>query len=195
MTPTYITGTSNRWRVHIRPSGSSTGLFAGDDRGLSLLELIVIMFILSAILMIAMPKFAGLRSGLKDQASHVASVLRFASDMAAARKEERAVKFDFSTHSMSYDQEGSLRTFDLDSLSSVELLSRGEVKEGELVVIFSPEGLGEFMSVHLKKNDASLDVEYNPISRRVSILAPEEEEDKQQEEKKQLEEAHAATRQ
>lgn len=160
---------------------------------MSLLELVLVMFILSAILMVAMPKFAGLRSGLADEANRVASVLRFVSDAAAAHKAERAVKFNFANHTMDYDQEGTLRTYDIDDLLSVELLSRGEVKEGELVVVFSPEGLGQFMTVHLKRDKALLDVEYNPISRRVSILTPEDKKREKKEEQKQDEEAHAAT--
>ncbi len=123
-----------------------------------------------------MPRFSDGQDRLKAQARRVASVMRFASDAAAARKAQRALKFDMQAKTLTYDQDGRMVTYALESLIAVEMTSRGMVTEGELVVIFDPQGFNETLNVHLQDDEQSLTVSYSPISRKVRILEPEHQE-------------------
>jgi type II secretion system protein H len=153
------------------------------QEGYSLVELIVVIVIIGLMVAFVMPTFSGRLGGMETEANRIASALRFASEASAAHKHTRAVKFDISAKTMAHDMDGKMEVRKLDSLYSVELLSKGEVTEGEVIIFFSPQGFTEHMSVHLRDKDKALTVQFNPISRKVKIFEPPIDE-KEKDEKK-----------
>ena len=67
-----------------------------NNRGFTLLELVVIIFILSLVLAISFPSFSLQKDGkLKSEAGHIASILRYLNDSAISTKETYADKHKF----------------------------------------------------------------------------------------------------
>ncbi len=149
----------------------ASGPTAPDSRGFTLLELVVVVFIASLLLAVVAPTFSTSRGKLKSEAREAASIVRYLSDTSAMRKTTLSLGFDFKEGVISWAGEGRERRKRFASLRSVELPSRGEVNEGELVVFFPPIGLSEHLYIHLALADEEMTVSFNPISRRTKIVA------------------------
>jgi general secretion pathway protein H len=135
----------------------------------TLLELMVVLFVLSIMLTLVLPYFNMSGDDLDAQARQMASVLRYLNETAASRKETMEIKFDLAKRLVTWSESGSEKAESFETLKAVELQSRGTLTDGELTVFFGPTGLGEFLNVYLSDGGVEKTVAFNPISGRVSI--------------------------
>ncbi len=78
-----------------------------NSTGFSLIELIVVLFVLSLVLAIVLPTFTGFgESRLKAEAREMASILRYVNDNAVSRKETFFLKFDLGKNMVAWSEPG-----------------------------------------------------------------------------------------
>jgi general secretion pathway protein H len=174
MTKTSRTGTSTDGPspgaadpLRERPRGTER---AG---GFTLLELMVVLFIVSLMAALVLPNLRYSENRIRSQARKVASILRYLNETAAAKKVTLPISFNIDKGTITWQDSEGERSEEIDSLSAVELQSRGILKEGELVVFFQPLGLREYLMVYLRQDDEERTVAFNPVSGRVKIIEPE----------------------
>lgn len=129
----------------------------------------MVVFILSLMLALVLPSFKTKGGRLRAEARKVASIVRYVNDSAATRKTDLTLKFDLDERTITWAEEGKDRSERFDSLQGAEVPSRGLVKEGELIIFFSPLGPGEHLNVHLALEGEEMLVSFNPITRRAKI--------------------------
>jgi prepilin-type N-terminal cleavage/methylation domain-containing protein len=139
-------------------------------QGFTLMELMVVIFVLSVVLALVMPAFSTRKGRLKEEARKVDSILRYTNETAAMKKQTLGLKFEFEEGVVSWDGPEGSKTERLRGLRGVELQTRGMVREGELIVLFGPTGLGEHLWVHLAEAEEEMTVSFNPISGRVKVF-------------------------
>jgi general secretion pathway protein H len=144
------------------------------SKGFTLIELILVIFILSLVLAISFPTFTFERDGqLKSEAGRVASILRYLNDSTISTKEPYALNVNFKEKVMRYNGPDGEKAEKIENLSRITLQSRGDVSDGELTVFFSPAGAGENFSIHLMGVESSMTVVFNALSGRVKVMAHE----------------------
>ncbi len=152
---------------------SRAGIF--NRRGFTILELVVVLFVVSIIAAIVLPSFAGFGEGkLKSEAREIASVLRYLNDSAASRKESFPLKFDLDKNLLSWKGPDGERTQKFDDMTGVTTQSLGTVSRGELTFLFEPLGVRENLNVHIGKGDKNMTVALNHLSGRVKIKDKDE---------------------
>ncbi len=145
-----------------------------SNKAFTLLELVVIIFILSLVLAISFPSFSLQKDGkLKSEAGHIASILRYLNDSAISTKETYAVNINFNEKTIHYKGPDGEKVERIDNLSRVTTQSKGNVSNGEVTVFLSPAGAGENFSIHLMGIESSMAVVFNALSGRVKVLANE----------------------
>ncbi|GAB4417612.1 MAG: prepilin-type N-terminal cleavage/methylation domain-containing protein [Thermodesulfovibrionales bacterium] len=143
--------------------------------GFTLLELIVVVFIISMVLAVSLPSFTGVgESKVKSDAKRIASILRYQNDSAISAKETFSMKVDFSRAStgsalLIYNGPDGEKAEVFKDISGVELQSRGMVSEGEVVIFFGPSGASENIKVYLGDDKNLWTVALNSMSGRVKI--------------------------
>lgn len=144
--------------------------------GFTLLELIVVIFVISLLLAILFPSFYGLEErGLKSDARQIASLLRYLNDSAISTKVTYPLKFDLEEHTLSWKGPDGEKTEKFESLDSLRLPSKGELKEGEITVFFGPLGIQESIAIHLKDDEEKgMTVALNSLSGRTKIMEDQE---------------------
>src|SRR5512142_3303879 len=136
MAPTERKAETGRMRT------SRAGILS--SRGVTLLELVVVLFVVSIIAAIVLPSFAGFGEGkLKSEAREIASVLRYLNDSAASRKETFLLKFDLDKNLLSWKGPDGEKTRRFDDMTGVTTQSLGTVSRGELIFLFEPLGIRE----------------------------------------------------
>lgn len=146
-------------------------------KGFTLIELIVVIFIISLFLAISLPSFKGIESSEKSEAKRIASILRYLNDTAMAKKEEQYLTINLEDNSVTYSTEDGEKKERLEYLRAIYLETKGEINGGEVKVIFTPLGPREFMRFYLTKEphgtlpagSSSFSVELNPLSGKVKI--------------------------
>jgi type II secretion system protein H len=145
-----------------------------DHAGFTLLELLVVIFIVSLILAVTFPSFTfQADERVKSEANRMASILRYLSDHAVSTKETTALKVIFKERVMQYKSPDGDRQEIFETLSNVLLQSRGRVSSGEVEVLFSPTGAGESFSITLRDDRIHRTVTFNALSGRVRISEDE----------------------
>jgi len=145
-----------------------------SNKAFTLLELVVIIFILSLVLAISFPSFSLQKDGkLKSEAGHIASILRYLNDSAISTKETYAISINFNEKTIHYKGPDGEKVERIDNLSRVTTQSKGNVSNGEVTVFLSPAGAGENFSIHLMGIESSMAVVFNALSGRVKVLADE----------------------
>ncbi|HXW68130.1 MAG TPA: prepilin-type N-terminal cleavage/methylation domain-containing protein [Dissulfurispiraceae bacterium] len=140
------------------------------QKGFTLLELLLVLCLASLLAAIVFPSLYGAEGTLlKSDAKRIASVLRYLNDSSIAIKDSFSLTFDFSKKTISWQGPDVEKTEELKSLSSVELPSKGNVGEGQLVVSFGPLGAQESLVVHLTRPGETMMVAFNQLSGRVAI--------------------------
>ncbi len=149
------------------------------DSGFTLLELIVVIFIISVILAIALPSFTGIgESKLKSDSKKAASILRYLNDTAITTKESIEMKVHLKDKTLYYKGPEGEKKERLENLNGISLQSKGLVSKGEVTVFFNSSGAYENIQIHLKDGKSSTTVELNPSSGRVRITDDSENEKK-----------------
>lgn len=144
---------------------------AVSNPGFTLLELIVVIFIVSLMLAVAVPSFTGIfDSKVKADAKRIASILRYLSDNAIATKDTFNLKVDLNNKLLSYKGPDEEKTERFDSISGIELQSKGFISAGEVIVFFGTAGASENFNILLKNDKSSVTVSLNSLSGRVKII-------------------------
>jgi general secretion pathway protein H len=144
--------------------------------GFTLLELIVVIFVISLLLAILFPSFYGLEErGLVSDARKIASLLRYLNDDAISTKVTYPLKFDLEERTLSWKGPDGEKTEKFESLDSLRLPSKGELKEGQITVFFGPLGIQESIAIHLEDDEEKgMTVTLNSLSGRTKIMEDKE---------------------
>ncbi|MBU3948333.1 MAG: prepilin-type N-terminal cleavage/methylation domain-containing protein [Proteobacteria bacterium] len=142
-----------------------------ENRGFTLIELIVVIFIISIMLMVSFPNIGFRESGkLKSEAASLASVLRYLNDSAVTMKETYVVKFDLGQKTLSYKGPEGEKTERINNLSNIILQTKGVVSDGEVNIFYTPMGVSESFVINLKSDDYNIAVSSNSLSGRIRIV-------------------------
>lgn len=143
-------------------------------KGFTLLELLVVIFIVSLVLVVIFPSFTFQKDEkLKSEAGRIASILRYLNDSAIATKETCAMKMVFRDKTLYYKGPDGEKKETFDALAAISLQSKGKVSIGEVEIIFSPTGAGESFSIYLAGDRSQMTVSFNALSGRVKVAADE----------------------
>ena len=141
--------------------------------GFTLIELIVVIFIISLTTALVMPNLWGRgEQALISEAKRTGNTLRYIYDEAAGRKQYYVLKIDLNLNSWGYESEEKSRSFTLKEniiFKDVVLPSLGNVSVGEVTMEFGPLGPGEPITIHLEKDDNEYTVKFNHISGRAKL--------------------------
>lgn len=145
------------------------------ESGFTALELVVVVFLLSLIALLVFPSFWSLKEQTQaEEARRIASILRYLNDRAVSCKEECTLKVNLREGSLSWKSREGERKEKFSSLAGISLQSRGEVKEGEVILLFGPSGIQEAIAIHLQAGGDSTRIEFNPLSGRVKVRSETE---------------------
>lgn len=145
------------------------------NNGFSLLELIVVIFIVSVMLAFSFPSFSFTDEGkLKSEAGNVASILRYMNDSALAAKETYTLKFNFGQKTLIYQGPEGEKIKNLTNLSGLYLQSRGTISDGEVIIFFGPTGASESFTVYLQGEKSETAITFNSLSGRARVLSDEQ---------------------
>jgi len=143
--------------------------------GFTLIELIVVLFIVSLVMAVLLPSFSGFgENKLKSEAREMASVLRYMNDSAITRKETYSLKFDLDRNIVSWKGPDGEKEKRFDDMTGVTSESRGMVSKGELLFFFDPLGIRENLDVHMSRDNKNMIVGINHLSGRVKIQTESE---------------------
>ena len=144
---------------------------SGEKGGFTLLELMMVVFIISVVLALSLPTFTGMgENKIVSDAKRTASILRYLNDSALSTKESLTLRVDFKDKVIGYNGPEGDKSERIGSLSGVELQSRGMVTEGELFIFFSPLGARESLTIHLGDEGSAMAVALNSMNGRVKII-------------------------
>lgn len=147
---------------------SRTGIC--NSPGFSLIELIIVLFVLSVVLAVILPAFTGFgESRLRAEAREMASILRYVNDNAVSRKETFSLTFDLTKNLVAWSEPAGKKSRLFHDLTGVEIPSRGLVSSGELTLLFEPLGAREDLFIYLTRGESQMTVRLNHLSGRVKI--------------------------
>jgi prepilin-type N-terminal cleavage/methylation domain-containing protein len=159
----------------ILPSSERSRVYYGRRDGVTLLELVLVVFIVSVVLALVLPTFTGIgENKVMSDAKRIASILRYLNDSALSTKESLTLRVDLKDKVIGYNGPEGEKSERLDSLTGVELQSRGNVTEGELFVFFSPLGAQENITMHLGEDASAMAVTLHHMNGRVKIRLRDE---------------------
>ncbi len=142
--------------------------------GFTLLELIVVVFIISLAMALIMPSFRDSgKNTLKTEAKHISSTLRYIYDEAVGKKQVYIFIVDFDNKSWGFKSEKESRNYRIKNdleITDVVVPSLGKISTGEIVIKFGPLGPDEPIVLHLKKNTDEYTVIFNHLNGRTKIL-------------------------
>jgi type II secretory pathway pseudopilin PulG len=140
-------------------------------KGITFLELIVALFIISLVMAVVFPSFGVFGDNkLKAEAREMASVLRYMNDSAGSRKETFPITFDLNKNIVSWKGPDGEKKQKFEDMTGVTTQSNGNVSSGELTVFFSPLGIQENLSVRMTRGDKTLTITLNYLSGKVKIV-------------------------
>ncbi|MBI5407744.1 MAG: prepilin-type N-terminal cleavage/methylation domain-containing protein [Nitrospirae bacterium] len=142
--------------------------------GFTLLELVLVIFIISLTTALILPSFwdTGERA-LKSEARRLSSTLRYVYDEAVGKKQTFLLKFNLEDNNWGYESEKDSRSFKMEkdvTFRDVVIPSHGELTAGELTIEFGPLGPAEPITVHLIKDRNEYTVTFNHLNGRVKIF-------------------------
>lgn len=153
---------------------SSSFILLTSFRGFTLLELIVVIFIISLTLTLTMPSFRDSdRSGLRKDARRLSSTLRYIYDESIGKKNVYTFFVDLENRTWGFSGGRESRSFRFSGdarIQDVIVPSHGEVTQGEISILFGPTGTEEPITIHLQNGNVEYTVLFNHISGRTKIL-------------------------
>lgn len=147
---------------------SRTGI--SSSCGFTLLELIVVLFIISLVMALILPSFSGFgENKLKSEAREMASILRYMNDSAVSRKETFLMKFNLDEGTVYWKGPDGEKKKKFDDITGVTTQSTGKFSKGEVTLFFEPLGIRENLSVHMSKGNKEMAITLNHLSGKVKI--------------------------
>jgi general secretion pathway protein H len=155
----------------MRNEGRRDGRSCDSAGGFTLWELVAVVFIVSLLAALVFPSFLARRSrAVESDARRVASLLRYLNDGAVSGKQTYSLKVDLEKGTLSWKGPDGEKTEGFPNLAGIILQSRGEVKEGQVIVFFGPLGIQEGIAIRLKDEDKGMRVAFHPVSGRAKII-------------------------
>jgi prepilin-type N-terminal cleavage/methylation domain-containing protein len=146
--------------------------------GFTLLELVVVLFVISLVTALVLPSFIGFgETRLKSEAREMASILRYMNDSAISRKETFSMRFDLNEGRVYWKGPDGDRSGRFADMTGITTQSTGKVSEGEITLFFEPLGIQENLSVHMGSDDKEMEITLNHLSGRVKIVSKSEKSD------------------
>ncbi len=143
-------------------------------RGFTLLELLVVLFIITTVAFIAFPNFWS--EIAKDDKVTLASTLKNLREEAIATKKEIFFTVDFRERQFRIKGAKGIpkdesRVIDMkeDETWEIFIPSRGTIKEGEVIVGFTPSVQEELIALYLTKDGKDTTIVLNNLSGEVEI--------------------------
>lgn len=141
-----------------------------NKKGFTLLELVILIFIFSIVLAVSLPSFTGIgENNIKSEAKRVASILRYVTENAITTKDSFYLKVNLRDKTLFYKSLDGEKTERINSMTGIELQSKGLVSEGEVTVFFGQSGALENFQFHLRDEKSAMTVALNSYSGRVKI--------------------------
>jgi prepilin-type N-terminal cleavage/methylation domain-containing protein len=156
-----------------------------NERGVTLVELSVVIFLLSIVAVFTLPRFSGLGSRrLQSSANMLVGTVRYLANQAAANRQLLFLNYNFVEHTFwvtAYDQEGNLAEVKSNlagrkkllpgvEFTDIVTLHAGKVAEGEVFTQFFPNGLVETSTIHLRNNEGEeYTVLIHPVAGRATV--------------------------
>jgi len=157
-------------RLLLKKERSGKSAFCFSGHGFTLIELVVVLFIVSLVMAVLLPSFAGFgENKLKSEAREMASILRYVNDSAITRKETFSLKFDLDKNIVSWKGPDGEKAKKFDDMTGVTSESKGMVSKGELLFFFDPLGIRENLDVHMSRDNKNMTISINHLSGRVKI--------------------------
>lgn len=149
---------------------SKTGI-CNSNKGFTLLELVLVIFIVSISAALIFPSFSVFETTkLKADAKKIASILRYLNESAITTKETASLKIDLKKKLLIYSATEGKKEELFDTIRSAELQSKGMLSEGEITLFFYHSGAAENISIYLSDNKSNLIVTFYHLSGRVKII-------------------------
>lgn len=171
MTQTLQTGTySTKFKI------DNLQLTIDNSRraGFTLIELIVVIFIISLATALIMPSFwVTEKTAVKTEARHISSALRYIYNEAVAKKQIYVLNINLDEESWGFKSENESRNFKIKDnveIRDVIIPSHGKISRGEVIIKFGPMGPDEPIIVHLKKGDSEYTIILNQLNGRTKII-------------------------
>ena len=143
-------------------------------RGFTLIELLVVLFIITTLAFLAFPSVWG--ELVKDDKVTLASTLRNIREESVSTKKEILFTADFKERQFRVsgakgEAKDKPRIIDMNEGETWEIFipSRGTIKEGEVIVAFSPSVQEELIALYLSKNGQETTIILNNLSGEVEI--------------------------
>jgi len=138
--------------------------------GVTLLELIVALFVISVVMALVLPSFTDFgERKLKSEVREMASLLRYMNDSAIARKATFFIRFDLDEGMVSWTGPDGKREKTFHDITGITTQATGRVSKGEITFFFEPLGTRENISVHMSDGDKDMSVTLYHLSGRVKI--------------------------
>jgi len=141
--------------------------------GFTLIELIVVIFIISLTMAVIMPSlWSTERDTLKTEAKRISSVLRYIYDEAIGKKQAYILNINLDKESWGFESEKEFRSFRIEGdveIRDIVVPSLGEVSTGEVIIEFGPLGPEEPLILHLRKGKSEYTVIFNHLNGRTKI--------------------------
>lgn len=145
-----------------------------EKYGFTLLELIVVMFIISLATALIMPSFIqSPESALKSDAKRISSTMRYVYDQAMGRKEVYLFRINPEDSSWGFEGSSEKKTFKTKAdvkFKDLLIPSAGGIAKKEVTIKFGPLGPDEPIVIHLISNETEYTVIFNNLNGKSKIL-------------------------
>ena len=142
--------------------------------GFTLLELLVVVFIISLSLAVITPSlWKSEKSALKTEARHISSTMRYIYDETIGKKRPYVLGFNIDERSWGFESDNETRNFKIKrdiEIRDVFIPSHGEISTGEVFIVFGPTGPEEPLILHLMKGQSEYTIIFNHLSGRTKIF-------------------------
>lgn len=150
---------------------SQTGI---SSKGFTLLELVVVIFILSLTLMMVYPSI-NINKSIMSEVKRFASILRYLNDTSITTKNSLKLKIFLQEKRILYETQEGLKEERFPHLDYIETPSRGIIRDSEVELTLKPSGLREELRFSFLEKDERFFVILNPFSNRVVVKKDEKE--------------------
>ncbi len=157
----------------------------GEGAGFTLIELVVVIAILASVLLIAYPAMNALEGfGFSSEARRMAGLFRYLDDRATTEglyyrvwfyPEDESFRVETSPDGQEFspasdpDIQG-LKLGNTTEIEDISISGLGTIRKGEAAIIFNPSAGADPFSLHLRRGEQSVTLQYNPYSGKVKIL-------------------------
>ncbi len=159
------------WTKH--GHGKAHRLLLKTKSGFTLIELIIVLFIIGLISSLVVPRLMETgKSAARSDAKRIGLTLRYVYGESITRKIPYTLTVDIDRGQWRYESEAESKNFSLKRkvmISDVIIPSLGEISSGEIKIAFTPTGPEEPLTIHLSGGEAEFTVIFNHLNGRAKV--------------------------